>query len=79
MSSELALKSLIRFEFTLVHGVRERFSAFTRSCPQFSQHTVLENVPCALGRSPVCVCVRARMHVCICYRILVCGYCKVYI
>ena len=54
LSSDLTFKSLIHFEFTFVHGVREQFSTFTCSCPQFSQHTVLENVPCALGRSPVC-------------------------
>lgn len=57
MVSDLTFKSLIHFEFTFVHGVREQFSTFTCSCPQFSQHTVLENVPCAPGRSPVCVCV----------------------
>ena len=65
MSSDLTFKSLIHFEFTFVHGVRERFSSFTCSCPQFCQHTVLENVPCALGRSLVCVCVRACTHACV--------------
>lgn len=65
MSSDLTFKSLIHLAFTFVHGVRERFSSFTCSCPQFSQHTVLDNVPCALGRSLVCVCVRACAHTCV--------------